>query len=433
MRLFAEETGLELVEVNLERNLPLKRVFSSLDISAILVEISGITGKSIKKGKTLLFLDEIQAIPEAIAALRYFYEDTPWLPVLSAGSLLEFILSDRSFTMPVGRVEYLHLGPMRFTEFLQETDPFSAKWIDELDLTWKKSSQGSSWIADVPDSMHERLNLRQREYLSTGGMPEAVSVFSETRDFHEVERVHNSIISTYFDDFPKYARKQDLLQMQELFKSLSDHIGKKVVYSRLGQHASSTKIRQILELLIQAGIALRVVHSHGNGIPLAAQMNHRVFKLLFLDAGMLSSMIGTPAHRIHGLRDRELVNGGVLAEQFVGQHLLADERFRSPLFLNYWQRDGKLGNAELDFLVQYDGAVYPVEVKSGASGTLKSLHQFMTEKRQETAVRVDAGTPSVHKVVSGKTAYHLVSLPLYLIEKLPEALSSWQKTGTEQS
>lgn len=422
VRMFAEEQVLDLVEVNLERHMYLRKVFSGLDTSAILLELEGVAGKAIVPGKTLLFLDEIQAVPEAIASLRYFFEDIPDLAVVAAGSLLEFALSDHSFSMPVGRIEYLHLGPVTFLEFLEAVDPFSAEWLAGFPFS------GESYLK-IPESHHKRLLNRIREFLFVGGMPEAVSVFAETGDYYQVSRVHDSVIDTYVDDFAKYARQVDLVRLQNLFKAVPGHIGKKVVYRRLAPEESSTKTRETLELLVKARLASKVIHTHGNGVPLGAEMQEKVFKLLFLDAGLLNRMYGIPAHTMRSIDENALINAGVMAEQFIGQHLLQDPDVRSPLHLHYWQREGKAANAELDYLVQIDSEVYPLEVKAGKTGTLKSLHQFMREKRKKLAIRMDLGPPSVQRVNMldydrTEIDYPLLSLPLYCIERLADTVRS---------
>ena len=270
---------------------------------------------------------------------------------------------------------------------------------------------------------------RIREFLFVGGMPEAVSVFQETGDYYQVSRVHDSVIDTYVDDFAKYSRQVDLGRLQNLFRALPGHIGKKVVYRRFSQEESSTQIRENLELLVKARLAAKVIHSHGNGVPLGAETQEKVFKLLFLDAGLLNRMYGIPSGTMRSIDETALVNTGVMAEQFIGQHLLQDPDVRSPLSLHYWQREGKSGNAEVDFLVQIDSDVYPLEVKAGKSGTLKSLHQFMKEKPKKLAIRMDLGRPSVQRVRMldydrTEIDFPLLSLPLYCIGQLADTVRS---------
>lgn len=422
VRIFAEEAGLDIVEINLERHLYLQKIFAGYDIGKILVELEGLAGKKIAPGRSLLFLDEVQAVPEAIAALRYFYEELPDLPVIAAGSLLEFTLSDHSFSMPVGRIEYLHLGPMTFHEFLEAVDPYSAEELKKLFLSGDSSFP-------ISRSLHHRFLDLMRKYMIVGGMPQAVFVYKDSNDFFQVARVQDSILDTYVDDFAKYSGNIDLLRLQNVFRALPSQLGKKVIYKRFSHDESSVKIRHALELLIKARLAAKVIHSHGNGIPLGAEMDDQVFKLLYLDVGLLNRISGIPPREISAMEGAVLVNNGIVAEQFIGQHLLQHPDLRSPLFLHYWQRDGRRGNAEIDFLVQIDSGIYPLEVKAGKSGSLKSIHQFMGEKGRNLALRMDANPPSLQDVkVLGhdrtEISYKLLSLPLYSVEYISDAVRS---------
>ena len=222
VRMFAQNAGLDLVEINLEKYLFMNEIFKTFDIPLILRELEGISGKSFN-GKSLLFLDEIQAVPNALACLRYFYEEKKELPVISAGSLLEFTLSDHTYSMPVGRVDYRYLGPMSFNEFIFNLYPELNKYILNLNE-----------VKTMPDTAHKKLTDRFREYLFIGGMPEAVLAYKETGSLESVKTVHRSICDTYLDDFAKYGKKsKELLLLQKLFRAIPQNIGDKVKYSNL--------------------------------------------------------------------------------------------------------------------------------------------------------------------------------------------------------
>jgi len=208
VREIAQKNNLTLCEVNLERHMDLDEIFATLDLDLILREIEGITGTSPNQPDTVLFLDEIQATPQALRALRYFYEDLPGLPVLAAGSLLEFALAEVTFSMPVGRLEYFHLGPMTFKEFLLACEPSLCRFITIYD-------SGDTF----PASIHKKLISRYREYLFAGGMPEALQVYHASRSLEEVAAIHRSIADTYQDDFAKYARGRDLALLQRVLNS----------------------------------------------------------------------------------------------------------------------------------------------------------------------------------------------------------------------
>jgi len=419
VRLFAAEQGLDLLELNLERHRDMDRVFASLDINLILSNLEAIAGKRVGP-QTLLFLDEIQATPHAIESLRYFYEERPALPIIAAGSLLEFALSQAAFSMPVGRIQYLFLQPMSFSEFLEAVDPASMEWLESMSLD-----------APLPQEAHKRLLNRQRQFLLTGGMPEAVKCFAETQDLAAVASIQNGILNTYVDDFSKYARGVDLGDMQRLFRNLPLSLGKKTKYVRLLPEATSAHARRLLELLIKAQLVLPVYASDCAGIPLRAGMNLRSFKLFFIDVGLLSRLLGQDWLDVQGLEERTLVNEGPLAEQFIAQHLYLDTTLATPPELFYWLNESKNANAEVDFVVSQGLLMLPVEVKAGKSGSLKSLHLFCGRRRLGHAVRFDLSPPSLQEIdtkVTNKkgsdlgSRYFLHSLPLYAVEKMPSLL-----------
>ncbi|MEK8015657.1 MAG: AAA family ATPase [Candidatus Parabeggiatoa sp.] len=423
VELFAKQHQGTLVTVNLERYPELSPVFSTKDPQQILQQIEVLPRMDRISNNTLLFLDEIQAVPEAIPALRYFYEERPELPLISAGSLLEFTLSDHHFSMPVGRVQYLHIGPMTFTEFL------SALGEDKLHhiVTHYKLGDSISKIA------HQRLLQILRTYYFVGGMPEAVAVFAETSSYREVSEVHNSIIDTYREDFPKYAGSRNLNRILNVFNFAARNVGIKVKYSNISRQEQSVTLKKDLELLSMARVISKVVHSHCSGIPLQADIEEKVYKLLFLDVGMMNALCGLNWRVISQLDDIKLVNEGAIAEQFIGQHLQALLAETPNRELTYWLREGRSYNAEVDFVIALEGNFIPIEVKSGATGSLKSLHQFMGNKQPPFAIRFDTALPTVNQLdvviqidkQRKPISYPLISLPLYLVERLSEVVESY--------
>lgn len=418
VQLFAQEENLDLIEINLELHRDLDRIFESLDVTNIIKNLQSLSGKSLH-GKCLLFLDEIQATPHALAALRYFFEQHPEIPVIAAGSLLEFTLANHSFSMPVGRIEYMHLGPMTFSEYLKALNPFD---YEEF-MTW-----------DLQDTLtemaHKKFIHHQKNYFLTGGMPEAVDVFRETQSFFEVTDVQNNICNTYLDDFSKYAKNRDLTELQFLFKNLPAHIGKKLKYASLLPEATSARTKDLLSLLERARVIAMSTKTHANGIPLGAESNPKFRKPIFLDVGLVSHLLGLTWDSIDHVKEKKLVNEGPLAEQFIGQHLLYQPQTRPELF--YWARESRKSNAEVDYVINHQGNVIPIEVKSGLSGSLKSLHQFMFEKNPKLAIRFDLNPPSKQQVQTIiKTAtdtaevnYPLLTIPLYGIEKISDFIAS---------
>lgn len=419
--LFAQHQQMPLAQINLERHFDLSRAFDSKDPRTILNVLEALPGVAAVSGDSLLFLDEIQAVPASIATLRYFYEDMPELAVVCAGSLLEYALRDHQFSMPVGRVEYLHMGPMTFTEFLEalgETRLLAT--IVEFTLD-----------TEINPVVHRRLMELLRHYFFVGGMPEAVSVFAATRSLQDVSDVHNSIIQTYREDFPKYIGSRSLSRVQHVFNFAARNVGKKVKYSQYSNDDTSATIKTDIELLCLARVLSKVIHSHCSGLPLQADMQAKIYKLIFLDIGLMNAICGLNWNSIARVPDSALVNEGAMAEQFVGQHLLellADTPNRE---LNYWLREGRSNNAELDYVIAVNGRIVPIEVKAGATGSLKSLHQFVGEKlateASPLAVRFDSNLPGrqtvrtrIKKGDRGRDIeYQLLSLPLYLVERLP--------------
>ncbi len=420
VREFAKNNGLVLNEINLEQHLYLDKTFKSLDLDIILRELDALVGRNINASDSILFLDEIQATPHAIAALRYFYENRPDIPVISAGSLLEFTLADTSFSMPVGRIEYYHLGPMTFSEFLNAVEPGLSSYLSEFHIGFHNNQP-------IPETAHRKLTKRQREFLFVGGMPEAVNVFATENSLTEVTAVHRSIAETYQDDFSKYARQKDLALMQIVFRQIPRIIGQKVKYSNISRENKSREVKFVIELLTKARICHQVFHSHCSGVPLMADISENAYKLIFMDVGMAAWLTGTDWIAMQALDGQALVNEGKLAEQFIGQHLL--NPFVPPR-LTYWLREAKSANAEVDYVTTSGNELVPVEVKAGKSGTLKSLQQIAANKKISLCVRFDLNPPTIQKVTyttrvsddSVEVAYTLLSLPLYLVEALPRIL-----------
>lgn len=424
VRQFAEKQNLALHEINLEKHMYLNDVFKSLDIDTIIRELEAIINANIQTPESLLFLDEIQAAPHALHALRYFYEEKCELPVISAGSLLEFTLSNHSFPMPVGRVEYFHLGPMTFKEFLQSIEPGLINYI-------------TSFMPEqsIPIAAHNNLLKKLREYFFVGGMPEAVDIYSQSTSITDVRDVHRSIADTYQDDFSKYAGSSDPALMQKVFRCIPRIIGKKIKYSNISKEHRSKEVKSAIERLAQARVCHRIFHSHCSGLPLYAEIKENIYKVLFMDIGMVNHICGNDWITLQSFVDHELVNEGSLAEQFIGQHLL--QKAGEAPQLCYWLREGRSTNAEVDYVLSRGNMIIPVEVKSGKSGTLKSLQQFVFHKQSNLAVRFDLNPPGLqqvkHKASIGSSrepvSFHLLSLPLYMVEELPEIIDIMRIRG----
>jgi hypothetical protein len=407
--MFAEQNFSDFIEVNFERNPEMKSLFTGTPGKIIkLLELK--YNKKIDIENTLLFLDEIQAAPEVFAKLRYFYEEVPELHIIAAGSLLEFLLENHTFSMPVGRIEYLHLGPMTFEEFLTAND--NTMLVDFI--------QNFSLSEDVPEPVHFDLISLFKAFLIIGGMPEAVSAFVETKSYQESEIVKESILGTYEDDFNKYSSRVNYGRILNVFKKLPLMVGEKFKYVNVDKNERAKNIAKALHLLEMARIVFLIKHSACNGVPLGSQVNEKKFKITFLDVGLMVSACGMSMLDIENADDVMMVNSGGLCEQFVGQHLLyLNEYYKKPE-LYYWVREAKSSSAEVDYVISSGTEIIPVEVKAGKTGRLKSLHQFVKEKGVDLSVRINLAKPSVFqestRVPGGQSVeFNLLSIPFYLV------------------
>ena len=429
VRNFAKHKNLALIEINLEKHPELDHIFKTLDMNTIIRELEGLTGVNILASHTLLFLDEIQATPRALQALRYFYEEHPQLPVIAAGSLVEFVLSDHSFSMPVGRVEYYYLGPMSFEEFLFAYDSKLLDYIYNYDT-----------VNPIPQTVHRRLLERQGEFLFIGGMPEAVLRYIQTHQLNEVTHVHQSIIETYRDDFAKYVKQSQLIRLRRVFDYVPSSIGKKVKYTNISRDDKSRELRTAIDLLVKAGLIIPVQHSSCSGIPLNAQVNVNKFKLIFLDVGLANRICGLDWLAIRSMDERKLINEGGMAEQYIGQQLLYLNDGKETPKLFYWLREQQASNAEVDYVISRGDTIFPLEVKAGKSGSLKSLLQFVLDKKSRYAIRFDLNLPSVQKISHKIQQEHkaevvnmtLISLPLYMVGQLNRLCDKMREGGIVQ-
>lgn len=411
VRRFAAEHFENIIEINFDKD-PQKSGLITTDVKLSLRYLFVDSGQKIISGKTLLFLDEIQNAPQVLHALRYFYEELPDLHIIATGSLLDFILEDHQFSMPVGRISYYHLGPMSFEEFLLANQE---EGLFELLKTVE--------ISDVPEPLHQKLLQLTKLYWIIGGMPAAVRAYVETQDIELAQQEHESILQTYQDDFSKYQRNINPQLLRTIFQKIPRVLGQKIKYSQILKDQPSRKIAQNLHLLTMAKLIYPVKHSNGNGVPLGSEVNDKDFKLLFLDIGLLSTILGLHLHRITNLEELLLVNNGAMAEQFIGQHLLYRHGGRKIPELFYWRRDAKSASSELDYLIEHNGHVLPIEVKAGTSGSLKSLHVFVVSKNTSLGIRFNTNSglreeSRAYFMGKGSKEFSLLSLPLYQIGQL---------------
>ena len=418
VRLFCQNNGLQLIELNFEQTHTLKSLFTANDPKKIIQSLEILYNVKIDLEKSVLFLDEIQANPEAILSLRYFFEQLPQIAVIAAGSLLEFALEQYQLSMPVGRIEYFFMGPMTFEEFLE------AMGADQL-LVYL---QTYILCDEIPQAIHEKALEYLRTYHLLGGMPQVLKVFRDTGSLLEADRVKYSILNTYRDDFAKYKTQMDLSKLQEVFDKLGTTVGKKIRYVDLLPQERSTVTDKILTLFVQARILYRANHSSSNNLPLKAEINRKVSKGVLLDIGIYLALQGLSIAAIPQGIELFFSNKGELAEQFIGQHLLYSQPNYMHPELYYWCREKAQSNAEVDFIIQQGNSILPIEVKSGKTGTLKSLHLFMELKQLDVALRFSTNTPVVETISStlpkSDYRYTLVTLPLYLVGQTRRLMKS---------
>lgn len=347
----------DFVIVDFEKNRKAHSFFSGdLDPKTILQNIEISMHTKIIPGKTLLFFDEIQSCPDALMSMKYFYEDMPDLHLIAAGSLLEFALSKVSF--PVGRVRYLNMHPMSFSEFLEATGNLTAHQII------------NSAPEKLPESTHKSILGELKKYFFTGGMPESVKSFVDTGSFIECFDVHSELINSFKNDFGKYASHSSHECLEEVFISTSKNIGNQIVYTNLSSTFTNPTIKKAFDLLLKAKVIKKVNSVGILNLPLDIQTSSKKFKAIMLDIGLWQNLSGVPVEAQMAETDLMNIYRGALAEQFIGQELAINNEND----LMYWAREAKSSNAEVDFVTVINGGIYPVEVKSGSAGSLKSLH-----------------------------------------------------------
>jgi predicted AAA+ superfamily ATPase len=393
----------DFVEINFELLPEAGKIFDrDLLPDRIIRDLSLFLGRKIEPGHTLLFFDEIQTAPKAIQTLRYFYERLPQQHIVGAGSLLDFELE--KIGMPVGRVTSLYMFPMSFIEFLAaKSEPLLIEMILEHDVKTK-----------VSEAVHTKMLHLLGEFFAIGGMPEAVQCWLDTEDLNKCGAIHRTIIDSFRQDFNKYATKFQIKYLDVLFSAISALLGQKFKFSNIPGEYRKRDLLPALDLLIKAGVAHKIIHSSGVGIPLGATANGDKFKMLFLDIALAQTNLGLDT--TSWLLDPELnlINKGAITETFVGQELLAYGLFDMKAQLYYWHREAKSSNAEIDYLIQRQNQVVPIEVKSGAPGKLKSLKIFLDDhKKSEYCVRFSSLNYTVTNDIQ--------NIPLYAVAKVMDS------------
>ena len=356
---FGAEQYPKTVSIDFERSPELHSIFSGdLSPKTILSSLELVLNMKIT-GEELIFFDEVQACPRAIMALRYFYEDRPELSIIAAGSFLEFALSEISF--PVGRVQTLDMEPMTFSEFLAAND--MGMLAEEL----------KGKVTVFPEAIHDKLMAALRSYLFVGGLPECVDKYRTEQSMLSAFEVQRELVHAYRQDFSEYASRVDRVCLQEVFHQVALQVGEQIQYTKLDTVHSGPINKKAFDSLCLARLVHKIQACHQAILPLGASLNPKKFKASLVDIGLMQHLNHLPIQ--HEVMHDDLLDmyRGKLAEQFVAQQLRA--QLSDDLF--YWHREARNSNAELDFIYTLNGQIIPVEVKSGKSGSLKSLHLFL--------------------------------------------------------
>jgi predicted AAA+ superfamily ATPase len=420
VRDLAARSGRALAEVNFERDPALKRHFASNDPHRILGELSLALGREIRPETSILFLDEIQAAAEVLAKLRWFHEELPALTVVAAGSLLEFAMAAPEFSVPVGRISFQSVEPLGFPEYLEA---HGQERLLAAISAWRPGQE-------LSPAAHEKATAWFERYSMVGGMPAVVAADVAGREPQSLRDLQKDLAATFRADFARYSGRMDRDILDSVLRAAAASLGRKFVHARVGEGVKQHQARRGLELLAMARLVHVVRHTSANGLPLGAEVKETFRKAVLADVGLVHALVGTPAAQAFpAWESLAPALRGQLADQLAAQELrLLDDGAGDGPELFYWQREGGRPG-EIDYLVQVEGRIVPIELKAGAAGAMKSLHQFLFEKGLDLAVRCDANPPSVQdlsvKTTQGKPVrYCLVSLPLYLLWNLREVLAS---------
>lgn len=399
LKVFGRNEYENLIYCNFEEDPGLDQFFErDLDPERIVKELSIYFDIEIRPGSDLMVFDEIQVSNRALNALKYFHEKSNDIHIAAAGSLLGVKLSSPG-SFPVGKVNFLHLFPMSFMEFLDGMG----------ESRYRQLIENISDPIPLSKALHEHLIDLLRQYYFVGGMPEAVNHFSETNNGREVREIQEEVIKSYIMDFAKHAPASDIPKLTLLWESISKHLArenKKFIFSAVKKSARAREYENALKWLEDAGLVYRVTATKAAKSPLSHYADKACFKIYALDVGLLGAMSRSPVelltHRERLFNEYE----GAFVENFAAQQLMA--HFGLPL--HYWRSKG--GTAELDFLCEFSGRIYPLEVKAGINLRSKSLRSFDVQFSPSVLTRAS--------LLNLKKDGKILNLPLYALSLLPD-------------
>jgi len=394
------------IHLNLERVKDIEFFIKYDDVKTIVEMLfleQGIPSSEIKD--TLLFIDEIQESPKAIQLLRYFYEDIPELNVISAGSLLEFAIRQvKSF--PVGRIEYLYMHPLNFSEYLEAVG---------LNLALEQLK-----IIPLKQTAHQVLMNAFHQYTIMGGMPEVIKMFIKHNSLTVLPKIYESIWSTYKNDVEKYTTNNtERKVIKFIVNNAHLYLDERIKFENFGKsNYKSREVGEAFRNLDDAKIIQLIYPTTEVEFPLKPDVK-KAPRLQFLDTGLINYSSGIQAQLLP-LKDLSNAYKGRLIPHIFTQELISlnTYKYEKPFF---WVRDKKGSSSEVDLVVTHNGLIIPIEIKSGKTGTLKSLHQFVERAPHQLAIRVYGGELKIEKAKTPSGVnYTLLNLPYYLGTKLPE-------------
>lgn len=371
MKEFGAHEYSEVVYINCDDNNDMQNMFIDYDVDRIIRSLSAISGVSIKPSTTLLILDEIQEVERGLASLKYFCEKAPEYHVAVAGSLLGITLHEGT-SFPVGKVDMLYMYPMDFEEFLLA---MGKEQLVEL-------LRSNSWTALTP--LRGMLTELLRQYYFVGGMPEAVKAYVERGDIWEVRSIHSKIIDAYRNDMSKHAPKQQVQRINMVWNSIPSQLArdnKKFIYGALRKGARANDFEIAIQWLVDSGLVHKVHRISKPVVPLKFYEDMSSFKLFLLDCGLLGALSETPPEQI-------LIGDNVFEEYkgaFTENYVLQQLKSLPRTFVYYYSNDNS--TLEIDFVVQHDTHIIPIEVKAEENLRAKSLRQFVTDNSGLHGVR----------------------------------------------
>ena len=405
VKMFGEKEFDNLVSINLEKSKDFELFKDVMSLEEFKKVINIAYGKELIAKKTLLFIDEIQNTPNLIELLRFFYEDFQKLHVIATGSLLDVKIKKQGLEMPVGRVEYAYLYPLTFFEFLEAVgEEALLGFLRKVDIR-----------EDIPQGIHQKALKLFNEYALIGGMPEIVSLYIQKASQERLDSTYHALLTAYNEDVYKYALKADIKYISYALEQAPYFAGERITYSKFsGSLYRSREMSEAFSILEKAMLLTQIRATKSVQLPLIGQ-EKRAKKLLYLDVGLVNfkNEIQSKFLRLKDLSD---IYRGRIAEQVVGQNLLASEINREQT-LYYWGRNKSGSSAEVDFCLVQDGNIIGIEVKSGHSSKLKSLFSLGNVAEGSKLVRVYSGKLKNEKIKYINKEYNLLSVPFYLINR----------------